>query len=327
MYRRLFSDQAIDTRELLHGREHLLESARSVLQDRRAGRLRAVAVVGLSGTGKRAVIQALRRGFDAQRVIEHTADAPVSAATVQGWFDGTEGRLHLVDDVQWLFSLAPGGLSPIRALIRGIVEDRGRNAWLLRIDEPLWHALLPLTAIEHALPTLVHLDPLDSADLQRAVRARHDMSGHALGFEPGAHAGESASPLSTDEAAEQRWFDGLHAASNGIIRDALNLWAASVTHIDEDGGEVRVGRIPSPPFDAIRQLDDRTLLLLRLGMRQGWLTSPLVAGAFGIDTDEAQARLAELVHRGLLRASEQAFELPEHLVGPIHRVLSERRWA
>ena len=63
VYRRLFSDRALEAGDLLSGRETEFDTALDTLRGRSGASYRSVALVGPQGVGKRAIVAALSRKF------------------------------------------------------------------------------------------------------------------------------------------------------------------------------------------------------------------------------------------------------------------------
>ncbi|MCK6515780.1 cation:proton antiporter, partial [Myxococcota bacterium] len=217
--RRLFSDSALEAGDLLIGREREVEAARAVLLGVTPGASRAVAVLGLGGVGQGAVVNTLLRGVsDQNRVIRVDLDEPVtSAQAVDALLARVTGDcVVVVEGLEWLFSLEPGGFAPLRRFVERVVEDRGRNAWLISAERPVWSYADRVVALHDAFPERVTLSTLDAERLRRALLIRHGMSGYNLRFarvgnDVGARLRSLFRPDVKAEAyAEERFFERLH---------------------------------------------------------------------------------------------------------------------
>ena len=125
---------------------------------------------------------------------------------------------------------------------------------------------------------------------------------------------------------EEGFFARIHKASGGNLPDALRLWMASIKSVDSERDLIEIGALPPPRVDALRHLDDDTLLALRQAVRQGRLGEDDFAHQFRLSGDEARARLAQLDHWGLVvPGSAGSFRIRPELDGAIHIVLTERR--
>jgi len=332
VYRRLFSDAAMEAGDLLTGRRRELERARRVLDGELGGRLRSVALVGSPGVGKRALISALVRKVDTRDIERIVLEEPATPDSVATWFDtDARDRLFVVEGFQWLFSMEPGGMDPLRAFARGLVRDDGRNRWLVHVDTPLWAFADRVSELEDAFAEVIELNPLSVDSLAEAILARHAMSGYELQFEadPGLNWQVRALFRPSTEATDrgrEAWFAALHAATGGLLNDALRLWMASILRVDEDKGLVVIGDTPPGPLDALRQLPDYDLLTLRLIARQGVMDVGVHAWLFRTSEVSSEAHLGHLAHLGLLRRTDAGFTVAPHLKGAVIRVLAERGW-
>lgn len=333
VYRRLFSEVAMEAGDLLTGRRDEVDRARRVLEGEMGGRLRSVALVGAAGVGKRAVINTLVRKVDTRKVVRIQLTEPVSAEEVQAWFEGdATDRLVVVEGFGWLFSMEPGGMKPLRTFTRCLVRDDGRNRWLVHAHTPMWRFASRVAELSDAFADVIEIDPLSSEALARAVSARHSMSGYTLEFQSRPGLGWQIRSLfrtSTDPDQRRReaWFLELHNATGGLLNDALYYWMASIVHIDEDRAIVVIGDVPAPPIDAIQQLPDYDLLTLRQVARQGVMPIACQAWLFNASQVRAEAHLGHLAHLGLLISTEHGYALAPHLQGPIARVLRNLGWA
>jgi Kef-type K+ transport system membrane component KefB len=348
VYRRLFSDHALEAGDLLTGRDTEYAIALAALRSDRPGGFRNVALVGLDGIGRRALAGALVRGLGAGRVTRRTLTASVTVDDVDAWFDEEPGGLVLLEGLQHLFELRPGGFEPLRRFVRGLVEDAGRTAYLVLVDTPVWHFAVRATQLDSVFAEAVRMNPLTVEELETALISRHSMSGYGLTFESSRDLSWQVQDLlsRTDDTAERHqrtWFRTLHIASGGVLTDALRLWMASVRDVDEKNVTMRLGPVPMPPLARIRRLPEPTLLTLRQIASQGWTTAALHAGQFRIPEEEARAHLAALSHAGLIQPVARAapaegaaeaprgsvplrYRLPSHLHAPIVTVLQARGW-
>lgn len=332
VYRRLFSAQALEAGDILTGRDEELRRAMSVLEGRTRALLRTVAVVGPDGVGKSAFVNAVVRARRWPKVHELALKEPATVEQVEELFehDG-EGHLFVVSGMHWLRSMTPGGFEPLRRFVAKVVADGGRNAFLVRSDSLAWAQSCQVAPLADAFPEVVRLDPLEPEGLMSAVLARHTVSGYGLVFTQGVTAEsrleelvlQFSSPLSRPQEA---FFRALHAASGGLLRDALRLWLASVDQVDEAGDFVHLGPVPTPSIYALRRLDDDQLLVLYQVARQGWMDAAVLASLFRTDVTTAEARLGGLAHVGILERKGAVWRIAVHLRGSIHRLLRERRY-
>lgn len=330
VYRRLFAAQALEAGDILTGRDGALQRAMTLLEGVGERELRTVAVVGPDGVGKSAFVNAAMRAKRWAKVRELALEEPATIEQVDALFDGGgEGQLVVISGMHWLRSMRAGGFEPLRRFVERVIQDRGRNAFLVRADSLVWSQCRACAPLADAFPEVIRLDPLDEQELAAAVLARHTVSGYGLVFSQGANPESrleefvvrGTAPLSRPQ---QSFFRALHAASGGLLRDALRLWLASVEAVDETGDFVHLGPVPTPSLDALRRLDEDEVLTLYQVARQGWMDEAVCASLFRFDAAAAAARLLALAHLGLLERRGNVWRLAVHLRGSIFRLLEER---
>ena len=328
VYRRLFAADTMEAGDVLTGRDEEIRRAESVLSSEIRGRLRSVALVGVDGVGKAAVSSAIVRSRRWKNVKRVVFTAPVSLEDVDAIFqDAPEGQLVVVDGLHWMLSMAPGGFDPLRRFVKGIIEEGGRRRWLTHGAVLFWNFASTVAPLRDAFPEIVRLEPLDQEALQAAVIARHRLSGFEHSFDRGDGSpieGLFARSASRIRRPYDQYFHELHAATGGLVRDALRLWLASIRGIQDD--IVHVGPIPASSYARVRRLPDDILVNLYQIARQGWMDAAGQARLFRLDVNTAQAQLSRMAHLGLLEEREGSFVIAVHLRGVLGRVLAERRW-
>ncbi|MCB9677576.1 MAG: hypothetical protein H6737_20890 [Alphaproteobacteria bacterium] len=331
VYRRLFSDHALEAGDLLTGRDLEYAEALAALRPGGPGVFRSVALVGQDSIGRRALASALVRGLGTGRVTRRSPTAPLNVADVDRWFTEDPGGVVILEGLQHLFEVRPGGFEPLRRFVRGVVDDDGRTAWIVLVDLPVWHFAVRSAGVDTVFAQAIRMRPLTAEELEVALIGRHSMSGYGLRFESSQDlAWQIQDFLSRTEDAglrhQKTWFRTLHMASGGILHDALQLWMASVLDVDETDALMRMGPVPQPPISRLRRLPEPTLLALRQVACQGWCTPDLYAGQFRVSREEARTQLAALTHAGLLVVEDGRHVLAPHLAAPIVSVLSARGW-
>ena len=328
VYRRLFAADTMEAGDVLTGRDEEIRRAEGVLSSEQRGRLRSVALIGVDGVGKAAVSSAIVRSRRWKNVKRVVFTGPVSVEDVDAIFQDTpEGQLVVVDGLHWMLSMAPGGFEPLRRFVKGIIEEGGRRRWLTHGAVLFWNFASTVAPLRDAFPELIRLDPLSEQELQAAVIARHRLSGFEHSFDRGDGSpieGLFARGASRIRRPYDQYFHELHAATGGLVRDALRLWLASIRDIQDD--VVHVGPIPASPYTRIRRLPDDILVNLYQIAREGWMDAAGQARLFRLDVNTAQAQLSRLAHLGLLEERDGAFVIAVHLRGALGRVFAERGW-
>jgi Kef-type K+ transport system membrane component KefB len=336
VYRRLFSDQGLEGGDLLAGRDADVERVRRTLTGRGKAS-RTVAVVGVAGIGNAAVINTLLRGLPEQvRIHRIRLDACTSAEQVEerilAPMRASRGDIAVVEGFHWLFSIRPGGFAPLRALVDGVIEDRGRNGWLISTERPVWSYTKRVLPLEDIFCERFDLGALSVEELRNTLLLRHTMSGYRLHFQrPPGHIGWWFQELITRKSAEEElherhFFERLHQATGGILSDALRLWLASVDGVGSSTDTITIGALPEPPLEPLRKLPLDDLITLRQLARQGRITAEDHAQQFRTEPTWSAGLLTRLEHSGLLqRVDECCYRLAPELAGAIHQVLRERK--
>ena len=325
VYRRLFTDEALDQ---LTGRRDELAEAREALQTG------AVAIIGRHGAGVRPVAVAAARGQGGLR--RCTLSAPATVADIARWFPAEPGSVVLVEGLEWMFSLRPGGAAPLHRFLSGVLDALARppdqrSRWVLCAEQAIWNTAILQAPLQEVFSDAIVLAPMSTAQLQTTILSRHAVSGYALHFETVEDIGWQLRYLllrDSDAARRTRdaWFSTLQHASGGVLDEALRLWLAALRRVDEEAGVIDVGPVPRPPLGSLERLSDETLLTVQQVIRQGWMDAALLAALFSISLDEARARLRRLTSQGLLEDTGERHRVRAHLRGPLCRVLEERRW-
>ncbi|MEZ4288011.1 MAG: cation:proton antiporter [Polyangiales bacterium] len=330
VYRRLFAADTMEAGDVLTGRQEEIRLAESVLSSNDRQRLRSIAIVGRDGVGKAAVSTAIVRGGRWKNIKRVEFEKPVTVQEVRDLFsEAPEGQLVVLSGLPWLISMAPGGFEPMREFVSGIIREGGRRRWIAYANDLFWNFASTVAPLRDAFPEVIRLEPLDAEALQAAVIARHRLSGYGHSFDR--REGDSALERFVARVSSRirrpydQYFQELHLATGGLVRDALRLWLASIRDIQE-GDIVRLGPVPPSDYARLNRLPDDILVNLYQIARQGWMDAAGQARIFRIDESTAQAQLARLAHVGLLMEHEGDFEIAIHLRGSLGRIFEERGW-
>tara|TARA_B100001750_G_scaffold235830_1_gene238870 strand:+ start:106 stop:4887 length:4782 start_codon:yes stop_codon:yes gene_type:complete len=336
VYERLFAADTMEASDVLTGREEQIRRAREFLapakETRGQGRRRAVAVVGLDGVGKASVTSAIIRGGRWKSVKRFSLDRPFTVADVNGLLEeARSASLVVVDGLFWMVAAKPGGFEPLRRFVDGVLADGDQRSWLVQAEDVFWRYASAVAPIADAFPEVVELKPLTIDELTAAVMERHRLSGYGHAFDR--LEGESwleawlARSASKFRRPYEQYFKELHAATGGLVRDALRLWLTSIRGIEADD-IVHVGHVPSSGYTAVSRLPTDQLMLLFQVARQGWMNDAVLAHLFRTDRRTARAQLARLHHLGLLESGDGLiFRVSLHLRGALARVIRERGWS
>ena len=329
VYRRLFSDHALEGADLLAGRQTELHRLREVLSDDER-RLRSVAVVSVDTHASHALVNTALRSFGGE-VRRLAPEGPWSVDDVEAWLHELPASdvCVVVEDLRWLVRCVPGGLAPVQRVARAIIADGRRRVWVIHADPVSWRFLTHSTALPTSMGHIVELGALSATDLQDAVLTRHTMSGYEAAF-----GDDDDLPLfsflwrrtNREQRQQTEWFRTLHEASAGVMQDALRLWMAAIDQVDDERDAIHLGTVPRPPVARLAELDDALALTLVQTLRQGWMDTDTHAWLFRQTPCDAEAHLAQLVHLGLLQDIGPRYEVVPHLRGPLERALKTRGW-
>ncbi|MFT5356183.1 MAG: Kef-type K+ transport system membrane component KefB [Polyangiales bacterium] len=333
VYRRLFAADTMEASDVLTGRDEMIRSAREILLPKKSksGLRRAVALVGPDGVGKASVGGAIVRGGRWKSVARIVLDRPQTLEDVaEHLAKAKQSQLVVLEGLHWLVSTRPGGFAPLRAFVDGMLADGESRSWLVYADELLWRYASAIAPLEDAFPDVVKLEPLTIEELTSAVMERHRLSGYGHAFEriDGDARVETllARALSKVRSPYEQYFAELHAATGGLVRDALRLWLASIRQIYDDD-IVHVGPVPNSNYHVVRALPDEELHTLFLVARQGWMDAPVLANLRRRDERSARAELGRLQHLGVLEGKDGVVRISAHLRGVVGRVLAEKGWS
>jgi Kef-type K+ transport system membrane component KefB len=327
VYARLFSDLPFEAGELVAGRQAELDAVRTALSTG----LRSAAVVGIDPHGARALVTAALGAGRAPLWFD--ADGPAEPGTVARWLEplaGSREQVVVIENLRWLHRRAPGGSAELEELARRILADGGRNRWVLLADGGVWGHVAAATSLRDAMGAVVELAPLSIDEVRRAIESRHAMSGYTLAFGPQEDLLFRARRWLTRGTEEERsgaaWFRSLHDASGGVLQDAMRLWLASVSRVDDTAEVVTLGAVPRPPTAHLAALDDHKLQTLLETRRTGWTDADSVARLFRMDPESAATHVAQLAHLGVLVPHGRVAKIAPHLRGPVERLLAARGW-
>lgn len=331
VYRRLFSDRALEAGDLIIGREEELARVTSVVRGNH-GLLRTVAVVGMRGSGTSAIASAAARQWGGS-VRRLDLEQPVTVSEVESWFaERRPDVLTVLSGVRWLFTLRPDGTRAARCFVERLVEHGGRLPWVITGDEGVWDMAARLCGLSDSVGDVVRLKPLSVDNLTEAILTRNQMSGFDITFDAVEDFGWQMQHLllrgeDRELRQQEAWFRTLHEACGGVMHDALTLWMASIRSVDETSGRIVVGPVPRPPVARLLALSEEWQLTLLQMVRQGWMDPELHADMFDLERTRSSAQLGQMANSGLIRLREDGrYEVSRHLRLAAQRALKGRRW-
>lgn len=307
VYRRIFGRSALDTPDLLVGRE--LEMSRlqdlvgrwkegtggpiAIIGRPRSGRTTLAQVIGKQSAEGREVIR-LRPKSEAALSIEHLNAVVVEAVggrpgqTAEAALRATPpGGVFVIDELGDWIDRAPGGFDLVHQWLRIWRKLGDRHLFLVVTSSWAFAYAEALSSLRGALLGSIRLSPLTAEELEALIRLRQHTVDLALDFE--SQNGSSFAPASV---IARRQFKRLYEQSNGNIGDALDLWWRSVRSVTER--RVMVSVPPLPNQEVLEALP------------MPWVT---MLSALAFHRRANAARLGRLLRMSREAASQQAMDL------------------
>ena len=212
-----------------------------------------------------------------------------------------------------------------------IINDKGKNAFLLVAIHSNWAFARQSTSIAHAMAHVSKINPLSVEDLSDALLTRHAMSGYTLAFPQPSSIPRVVGWLlrrtrEQDIHQEHVWFEELHRMSAGIMQDAMAGWLNAIERFDEQTGQMVMGEHGDTALKSIDRLSDSLLLTLRATSRQGWMSPEIHAALFRLTIPHSHTVLARLSHFGLLSEQNGRYSLTDRHAGAVYQILEKRGW-
>lgn len=325
-YSRLFSPQAHWAGTTISQDFEALDQAAAALNAPPPA-LRSVAVVGSDSSVRGALVAALTRRAELSNIRRMPLLRPVSPTDIDALLrEVGRQEVVLVSGLGFATSARPAGTEALERIVRAVLSDRGRNAWIFEVDELLWRHLSRRTSLPSAIMERVVASPMDPTSLERAIYARHHLSGMRIHFyEHDRH--EEVGPEGETHARRRgsirdRYFRELHRHSDGLLQVALQYWLASIRDVRQSRGVVELETPLWRPREALSRLPDDALRTAWVACRQGWIDPESLEAATGRAGLAAEAQLAHLAHGGLLeRMGPKTYQVRRELRGALQSVL------
>jgi hypothetical protein len=328
-YSRLFSAQAHWAGTTITREDEDVDRAVAAL-DAPPPALRSVAVVGPDSSVRGALVAALTRRAELTNIRRIPLLRPVSTADVDALLrEVGRQEVVLLSGLGFATSARPAGTEPLERIIQAVLADRGRNAWIFEVDEVIWRHLTLRTGLPAAVMEALTVSPMDPVALERAIYARHHLSGLKIHFfEDDRH--EEVGPEGETHARRrgsirERYFRELHRHSDGLLQVALQYWLASIRSVRQSRNVVEVESPRWRPREVLARLPDDGLKTAWVASRQGWIDPASLEAATGRPVLQSEAHLAHLAHGGLLeRVGPRTYQVRRELRGALHAILRTR---
>jgi hypothetical protein len=334
IYRRLFSDEPLVTREFLVGREEQLSQLREALERWQQGRPASTALIGQVGTGKTSLINCLLSGLDSRipftvhdisRRLKTEADV---IGMFREWFaidggitDVSELVLSLknlprqgvvIESCHNLMLRSIGGRRAAETFFYILLSTRDDIFWLVTAREWPWamldHQISARLFVTQEIRTRFHT----SADLQSAILVRHRCSGYRLLFLAQGVEDRKLRKLLVNhdfgsgqiqELLKKKYFDQLYAITSGNIIAAIFFWLTSL-RFDADSNTIEVRPCTFPDLGLIRTLDPVSLYSLAELLNHAHLSDQEHSEIFQLTTTQSRTALDYLSNVRLVERIE-----------------------
>ncbi|MDX1674100.1 MAG: hypothetical protein R3314_04780 [Longimicrobiales bacterium] len=353
LYRQLFDVEAdVPWDELLVPREEELDVIRRGYERWVEDRSSTVAVVGEKGSGKSTLLRlAEQHVFGETRVVRtslgRTMDDPVvmadQIAAAFGLEDGhgladainrQPAAVTIVEDVHHLFIRALGGFEAIEAFMELVAATSENVLWVVTVDELAWRYLNRVVGLEAHFVHKVSTTNLPADKLERAIMARHEVSGFALRFESeGSEATESRwsrilrreakGELTRKESQRKLFFHDLAGIAEGNIVLALFYWLRSIRRMDDH--VLVLGEPEIIDLEFLERLPLAQLHTIAAIILHGGLSEAAHQRVFQLPAAESRLQLAALADSHMIfLARDGEYKINKVLYRPFIRLLASK---
>jgi hypothetical protein len=355
LYRQLFDvESEVPWDELLVPRADELATLQRALDRWRRGHAAAVAIVGEKGSGKTTLIRAGRELFEGTPVLELELGATVPdpemlvrriAAALDlettDWAELAAGMreagptIAVVEDAHHMFIRTLGGFEGLEAFLGLVTATRSDVFWVITADEYAWQYLDRVMGIAPHFTHTINTTSLSPELLEKAIMARHEVSGFGLRFELDDERTRSGNrwlrlrrpepqgELTRREADRRAYFRQLNQHAEGNIFLALFYWLRSVERVDD-----HVLTLRSPDIIDIEFMERQPLPSLHTIaaiILHGGLSEDEHRRVFQLDAAENRLRLAALADAHLIfRARSGEYKVNKVLYRPLIRLFKSR---
>lgn len=357
LYRQLFDVEGeVPWEELLVPRVEEIEALRRALDRWRRGQPGSLAVVGEKGSGKSTLLrmaseEILRdadiRTLELRSTIRGPADlagrlAEAFGVEAEDWEELAAAlramgpMVAVVEDAHQMFLRKLGGFAPMESFLELIAATRQDVFWVLTMDEYAWLYLDRVLGVSLHFTHTISTTNLSPEQLERAVMARHEVSGFSLRFELGEEervrqtswwkrlrTREAHGELTRRELDRRAFFRELNQIAEGNLFLALFYWLRSVDRVEDHvlvlrrPGMINLGfleRLPLPTLHSIAAI-----------ILHGSLSQREHQQIFQLDAAENRLHLAALTDAYLIfRSADDEYRVNKVLYRPLTRLLKIR---
>jgi hypothetical protein len=326
LYRSLFRLTPVEDRRFLLGRDDELAGLQQALDDWRRKRFAACLVVGARGSGKTSLLNcAVEAIFAGEFLIRAecndriTSPARLDAflrglhhvddrADLEAAFDAGR-RILIIEEAERIYLRRVGGFAAADYLTHLIQRTAATTLWIVVMNDRSFLVLDAGTHLHRVFSHRINAMNVSRSDLERAILARHRLTGLRLEFAPPPPEDPRVSRakrwLGLEESAQKLFFDSLYQQSEGIFRSAFQLWLSSIEKVD--GETLKIRQPLDPAFTRFRsELAQEDHFTLSVIQQHGSLTQDELAGVLCEAPERSRSRMERLTALGLVERD------PEH---------------
>jgi hypothetical protein len=356
IYRQLFAMDGVDGEwdELLVPRERELAIVDRAFTRWQRQHAASAAVFGEKGSGKTTLLRMARQ----QLFPEHRFVTALLGSTVRSRaelthqlaamfelddgddlnslidaIDTGEPTVAVLEDAHHLFERAIGGFDVVFDFLELLSRTRHRVFWILTMDGYAWEYLDRVLNIGQHFAFQVNTTNLEADKLERAIMARHEVSGYALRFEGREEPEDMRSwrpfrprrqqgRLSRREEARQAFFRELNDIAEGNIFQGMFHWLRAITSVE------KYTLVLEPPrmmdTEVLEQMPLFDLHTIAAIVLHGGLSAEQHARVFQMNPASSTLHLAALADANLLFRFDDEYKINKVLYRPLVRLLRRR---
>jgi hypothetical protein len=357
IYQQLFAMDGVDGEwdELLVPREEELAIVGRAFTRWQRQHAASVAIFGEKGSGKTTLVRMARQ----QLFPEHRFVTAPLGSTVYGSADLTRQlaalfELGAADDLQTLveaingggpvvavledahhlFERTLGGFDTVYEFLDVLSRTRQKVFWILTMDGYAWEYLDRIAGIGQHFAFRVNTTALESDKLERAIMARHEVSGYALRFEAEDQREEEKrrwlsfrprrqqGQLSRREEVRQAFFRELNDIAEGNVFQGMFYWLRAIASVEEYTLVLRTPRVMDMEF--LEQMPLFDLHTIAAVILHGGLSAEQHARVFQMNPAGSALHLGALTDTNLLFRFDDEYKINKVLYRPLVRLLRRR---
>ncbi len=327
LYRRMFGRTALDTPDLVRGRDAELEALDRLYALWEEGSAGALLVVGSQRSGRSTLVNVWTRLACPDRTVIRVGSPPDNAeadvnAAIASALGGREGQsaegalravapgaVVILDELGPWLERSPGGFEALRLWVRLIRRLGQRHLFIVTATQSAFDLADGIAALSHAALGLVRPGPMSSSDLADLLLLRQKTADFEVQF---------GSARSSPRVARVQ-LERLHARTRGNVGDAVDLWRASVTDVTER--KIRIDVRPPPDASVLGQLPDTWRVVLAAVALHRSVSPAKLGRVMRTSREEAKSILQDLGRAELVVERGGVWELDPMLQGLVLEAL------